>query len=237
MGASLRLLDYSLLSEKKGMIVVSVTLFVSILAFLIISFASGKVSAQSPTICQTSSGTCLPEIVKIETNYDHARVYIRDCGELCKDVIIAYSKDPTSAPSEIRTAPSYDSNSGLLVSSVTALDTNSSYYFRVKCADEEKCKAYSGTQEVRMAGCVMVYDGITKNIPKVSCEEKINKNDLFTPIADNWNTKLNTVLKYSIPVFALAFGISIFLLVTKKDKCHKFKTRPRNIYRSRTAKV
>ena len=237
MGDLARLLDCSLVSEKKGLILTFAVLLASCLVFLAVSFFSGGVSAQNPTICQNVGGACLPEIVRIETSYDLAKVYIRDCGDLCKDVIIAYSKDPTSTPSEIRITPSYDPYSGLLVSSVTALDTNSSYYFRVKCADEEKCKTYGGVQEVRMARCTMIYNGITKDVPQVSCEDRITKKDALAPIASTWDTRLNTVLKYSIPVFALAFGILLFVIITKKDKCHNFKKRPRNIYRSRTAKV
>lgn len=219
--------------RKNTLLIIFLPIFFAVIA--IVFGMAGQVSAQNPIVCE-NNGKCQPEIIKIETNYDNAKVYIRDCGELCKDVYLAYSKDPTSAPAEIRAVPDYDAESSLLVLKVTALDTNSSYFFKIKCADTGRCVEYSEPHEVRTSQCTIVYDILSGNTQVATCgNQKVTKIAAF---ADNGQTiYIDTIKKYSLPVFLLSSLTTMSLVLTRKNKCHKFKTRTRNIYRTKTAKA
>ncbi|MFO0703804.1 MAG: hypothetical protein U0525_03710 [Patescibacteria group bacterium] len=180
-----------------------------------------------------------PEISKIITHYDTMDIILPDCGYLCRDLVVSYAKDPVSVGAEIRFSPQKDNETGYYKYQIGALDTNSTYYVKIKCFGEDpKCSQYSKPEIVKTTKCQLQYRAGNLEPDKVDCNVNTeisassSAETLISENQKNWND-MNLYVVVGFVVMVVALGVYYFKFRIVK---HEFKKRPRTLYRTRAKK-
>lgn len=222
----------------------SAAIFLAITAIVVLTsfhVAASYASNNEKSPCNNPSTPCVPDVVKIETDYDLASLYFANCGKSCEEMIVSYGKDNTSPTSDIRFTPSPQSETGLLSYAIGPLDPNSKYYFKLKCAGSPNCTTYSKSYEVRTSHCVLTY---TKD-PNQPAVSNCNKEVYLGQIDATANKAMTTQgVSFSFTFISitsiLVASVVTSLYISRRKfliNYYKSKRSSRSLYRRRLVKV
>ena len=152
-------------SQRLAVVVGVVVVLVGLLTGSVLA-SNAENSAQSP-LCSDAYVTCIPHILSIESAYNQAELIFGDCGSICERLSISYGKDPNASDFGVEFMPE-KTEQGLRYT-ITALDPNSTYYFKVRCVGDELCTQYSPIYTVRTSQCTVRLDVERNETETVRC--------------------------------------------------------------------
>ncbi len=191
--------------------------------------------------CSNPQAPCVPNIVKIETDYDLANLFFENCGRLCEDMIVSYGKDISSPTSDVRFTPVLQPKTGLLSYTVGPLDPNSKYYFKLKCAESQSCTRYGQVYEVRTSHCLLSYSGGTAQavVGRCSGGGYLAQNNMKTEaIAVTSTTPFSKINIFIMSTLVASIMTSLFIARRKYlvNYNHR-KSGSRSLYRRRAVRT
>jgi hypothetical protein len=228
-------------------IVFLITAIISFAVLLVYGYQDQTYATQTCVMEDSGGQKCGPRIVNIVSRYNEVVLFVEDCGDLCDNLIVGFSKNNDTALQEIK----YINNNNKQISipielKISALDTNTDYHIVVKCADVEKCSGYGHKYKVTTSNCEMTYDVQTGSAKSVDCTRSFDttpaptnlrygdKNDsllfihkIFEYLSENMSLVLLTCITI---LFICAY------FIYHRPKKHTFKTRLRSLYRERKKK-
>lgn len=215
---------------KKSLVIISV-LTVLVIAHIFFEHSSKSVKAGSipSPECDNMESRCVPNIVKIETDYNEATLYFENCGELCKEMIVAFGKDPLANTSEIK----FESGDalpvgGLLSYTVGALDPSMNYFFKIRCKDKKKCLEYSRTQKVHTSQCHTSFKSNSDIATVLTCGAQSKESQILGVTSGSDKPGSTNLTLYSVLAIVLMLtGVGIYSFVRRRYAKHVFRKRAR----------
>ncbi len=187
-----------------------------------------KAGSVSGPKCDRSHSECVPKIIKIETDYNEATVYFENCGDLCKEMVVSFGKDPLANTSEIQFSPTVSSEGNSLIYTVGALDPSTNYFFKIRCSDKKKCFVYSQTQKVHTSQCQTSFESNSDIATVLTCGAPKKEAQILGTISNNDSSNNTKPTIYSVlAVVSTLVGVGIYFFVKMKYSKHVFRKRTR----------